>query len=458
MIDQQLFNFIKEHREYLQNESSKKEMKDSLLAQGWPSDVIDEAILQVSALTSTSQHQSSAQSVGSQKSESKNIVRLKPKTLFIAGLILWIGSVYVSALLGSVGQLPAGVGGLFVGAGALIGMLLVLASFPLWAIDFWKGRGKIVSASNPVMSEALDVHQDFRYWSNFIIWHLVGFFNGYFLSLIFFGVLGFIAFTNSILVGDPVSLSSSLLGIQSESLLIGFLWVIIRYINIRRKRLQPPNYLKWYYVVWIILASFLLIRGVIIPQYVARNISISNIKDELLISPLGNPIGIRLTYDVNFPGSSTELVEPVIYPEKGYDVYGPLNMYYQSQQVTGPDNKEQVWKFGAGVMKEGGVYHVIADTVPSYDSIRHSDIYAKLHQKCFEGRGGSYQSQNERLQNELAVFSGQRHFIIDFGSFYYPRRLQSFNTVTQNSYDAKVFYESYVKEGYSLSCGGDNSR
>lgn len=47
MVDQQLLNFIKEHKEHLQNENSKREMKNALLAQGWPSNVVDEAMLQV---------------------------------------------------------------------------------------------------------------------------------------------------------------------------------------------------------------------------------------------------------------------------------------------------------------------------------------------------------------------------------------------------------------------------
>jgi len=111
----------------------------------------------------------------------------------------------------------------------------------------------------------------------------------------------------------------------------------------------------------------------------------------MLFSPIGNPIGIRLSYDITIPVSATLGVFPVLYPKEGYNLYGPLTMYFGSARVTGPDNREEAWEYSTYKLRKKGIYHIVADMVPSYDATTHSNVYFK----CFNLRQGF---SLERLQ------------------------------------------------------------
>ena len=148
-------------------------------------------------------------------------------------------------------------------------------------------------------------------------------------------------------------------------------------------------------------------------------------KDELLLSQEGNPIGIRLTYAIRFPDSGYFLQKPSAMPQRSQGVSIWEGMRIIAQRAE-PPLRGDLKKY-----EPGKLYQMSFDMVPYY--------FLKKRDKssfCISAPPERYADAFQRLINNsepmyFRVFVAQTKF----------------ETVTKNAYTTKSFYDSAVREG-----------
>ena len=154
-----------------------------------------------------------------------------------------------------------------------------------------------------------------------------------------------------------------------------------------------------------------------------------NMKDEILFSKMGNPIGIRLNYQMRFPDN--KLV--TMYPEKHFhvDIWAGMHIANQNSEppmiATNPPKHER-----------GKFYNFTIDMIPNF-LIPNID---KTKPLCIAKMPKEYADAFQKLlQNNEAM-----HFSIEVWDTKYRE-------VTANNYSLKEFYDGAIKEGL-LECKG----
>ena len=158
----------------------------------------------------------------------------------------------------------------------------------------------------------------------------------------------------------------------------------------------------------------------------ALNTGVSNMRDEFLFSPKGNPVGIRLKYSMRFPDSNYFWEFPSMSSEKYLNVSSWSDMRIANQNI-------EPSMIGTNPLKyeQGKTYNFTVDMIP-YFVIQNAD----KTKECIMKPPKEYTDAFQKL-----VQSGEQvHFnIIVSGT--------QFTGITTNAYNLKEFYDSAIKEG-----------
>lgn len=156
----------------------------------------------------------------------------------------------------------------------------------------------------------------------------------------------------------------------------------------------------------------------------AAKTEVLNMRDEVLLSSQGNPIGFRLTYSMRFPDSNYFAHSPFVSPEKyiGSGIWANMRMANRSIEPpmigTDPMRYEQ-----------GKTYDFTVDMLPYF-------VIQKGDKQCIlQPRKEEAVAFQELLQSSERV-----HFIISISG-------TQFRGMTTNTYSLKEFYDSAIKEG-----------
>lgn len=160
------------------------------------------------------------------------------------------------------------------------------------------------------------------------------------------------------------------------------------------------------------------------------NTEVFNMKDEILFSKMGNPIGIRLNYQMRFPDNNYFWQGSSMYPEKYLGVNIWTDMHIANQNIEPPMIGTNPLKY-----EQGKNYNFTVDMIP-YFLIQNVDK-TKL---CINKPPKEYADAFQKLiQNNEAVRFGIGVSGTKFGR------------ITANTYSLKEFYDSAIKEG-ALEC------
>lgn len=159
----------------------------------------------------------------------------------------------------------------------------------------------------------------------------------------------------------------------------------------------------------------------------AANTKVSDMKDEVLLSPSGNPIGIRLSYSVDLPDSGYFGFRPMVWPDKNYGVSIQTDMRLAALSVDPPLLDTNTMRH------EKRTYKVVADTVPYF--IQTDYLREEL---CILYPPTEYQSSFEKILTDSADPGTKYHVSI-------PET--TYQALTENYYSPKIFYAGALKEG-----------
>jgi len=180
-------------------------------------------------------------------------------------------------------------------------------------------------------------------------------------------------------------------------------------------------------------------------QSAIDNAIITGIHDELLFSANGNPIGVRVTYDVEFPRDGVYSVSSTLYSlDERYHHYQTSMSHFASRRI---EPEAEVDGSGGRIFKKGIRYRLIDDVLPGFIYI--SEYNTKKMSKgdiCLferESQTITLDDLHSLLREDIkARYKMEVH--VGANSYFVNRRFIS--SETSNTYSHKIFYESALKE------------
>jgi len=174
---------------------------------------------------------------------------------------------------------------------------------------------------------------------------------------------------------------------------------------------------------------------------------VSNVTDELYYSNNGNPIGIRIRYQVEFPATSTYSVSSNLHAiDKRYHHYQTSMSHFANiDRQPEPESVDA----GTYKYKTGVTYHFTEDLLPGF-------IYLYPYKKNDHQAGDVCVIKNPTqtmLLEDLEKLLGEdirtpyRINVSVNGYTYFVSRRTAIDENTRNQYSLKTFHDSAVKEG-----------
>lgn len=261
------------------------------------------------------------------------------------------------------------------------------------------------------------------------------------LGAIFTVIYALIAFylgtAMSVMHGIELTLpfSGGFLGIA-----IGTLWWI--YFFVKRKNFRRSSMFFFFSGIGV---GLLLVGAIIASQNPlsqleryrhakhAANTEVLNMKDEVLYSKTGNPIGVRLNYQMRFPDSDYFWQSVSISPndQLGTSIWTSMQMVNWNIEppMTSTDPSKYAVRY-----EQGKTYKFTVDMIPNF-VIQNVDKTKQCIIKPSKDYVDTFQKliQNEDVRFDIRV-SGTE-----------------FTGITANTYSFKEFYDSAIKEG-ALEC------
>lgn len=162
----------------------------------------------------------------------------------------------------------------------------------------------------------------------------------------------------------------------------------------------------------------------------AASTEVFDMKDEVLFSPKGNPIGIRLRYSMRFPDSNYFWESPTMSTEYLDGIFG---MHQANRTIDPPMIGTDPLKY-----EQGKIYNFTVDMIP--DFVMQNVDKTK---SCIRKQPVEFKDAFQKLiQNDETV----RFTIRVSGTEY--------SGVTNNTYSLKLFYDNAIKEG-AFECKED---
>jgi hypothetical protein len=174
-------------------------------------------------------------------------------------------------------------------------------------------------------------------------------------------------------------------------------------------------------------------QGPLIDWEVARSerlaaaTQVSDVKDEALLSPNGNPIGIRLTYSIRFPNNGYFWQSPATTPETNLWVGGWGDGRLVRQDVEPPMGPG---KTGVQQYSRHTTYNFTTEFIPNF--LMWNADKTKL---CLLTPPPEYQVAFKDL-----LRGGPRHYKVSISG-------TKFESLTTKQYDPQAFFDSATREG-----------
>ena len=159
----------------------------------------------------------------------------------------------------------------------------------------------------------------------------------------------------------------------------------------------------------------------------AANTEVLNMRDEILLSSKGNPIGIRLRYSMRFPDSNYFWHSAYVTPEKYLGVSIWSDMRIANRTIEPPMIGTDPLRYEKGKLYDFTVDMLPSFVVPSRDKAGQCITLPPEYTDAFQ---------------ELIRSSERVHFNITVSG-------TRFRGITTNTYNLKEFYDSAIKEGTS---------
>jgi hypothetical protein len=165
----------------------------------------------------------------------------------------------------------------------------------------------------------------------------------------------------------------------------------------------------------------------------AANTEVLNMQDELLLSPAGNPIGVRLKYSMRFPKSDYFSQLPNMSPQEYLNISILADMRSTNQHIDPPMlmQENQAPKF-----EKGKTYNFAMDMLPNFIG---QD--GKTKKTCVIPPQPGYVA---RFNEIMADANLKIKYVVSISETNYAVPLN-------NLYSLKTFYDSVIKEG-ALPC------
>lgn len=261
------------------------------------------------------------------------------------------------------------------------------------------------------------------------------------IGIIFTIIYTLIAFFLGILMsvhGPALTLQFSIgfLGIA-----IGILWWI--YFFVKRQNFRRSSMIFFFSAIGVgllLLGAIIASRNPLIQLEESRDAKhaasteVLDMKDEVLYSKTGNPIGIRLNYQMRFPDNDYFWQSVSISPKDhlGASIWASMQMVNRNIEppMTSTDPSKYAVKY-----EQGKTYNFTVDMIPDF-VIQNVDKTKQCIRKPSKDYVDTFQIL---IQNNEDV----RFDIIVSGT--------EFTGVTTNTYSFKEFYDSAIKEG-ALEC------
>ena len=179
-------------------------------------------------------------------------------------------------------------------------------------------------------------------------------------------------------------------------------------------------------------------------QRAIDSVQAQNVSDKILLSPSGNPIGIRLIYDVTFPRDGVYSISPSQYAplDEKNELY-PLQFGTFLNTTIKPE--PSILEAGQRSFKAHTPYHFVFDSVPNFlrfdESSKRYCIYLQPNNNYADTDVKSSMSNAGKIQYKTYIQ-------ID-GPTSVTNRVVTKEYVTQHSYSVKEIYDGAVSQGAS---------
>lgn len=167
----------------------------------------------------------------------------------------------------------------------------------------------------------------------------------------------------------------------------------------------------------------------------------------MLLSKGGNPIGIRMTYSIEFPSTGYRAPSPFLTPEDPYlnESSVSFSMRGINQSITPTLERENL-------SHRGVRYSFATDLIPAFIQENKSETRLCISQAF----AGPMQARVEEILRTPKGEKKTRFRVAISDTDYGMRESRGGDQFTQGAYSLKTFYESAVRDG-ARDCGSNTN-
>lgn len=263
------------------------------------------------------------------------------------------------------------------------------------------------------------------------------------------------------------SLATVVICAQSYLFLLGFVWALIHgagpssflaflpaatglamlwagYVFLKRRNIRRMTLVFTSYALGILLVNEVLLPSTPLKALWAQRaleaVEVRSLRDELLLSARGNPIGIRITYDAVVPRTGEYSISASALSRLADEQLWPLNFGNSIRSVTDPppSRGEDIYD----VFQKGTVYTVTTDLTPAFLS-----FHEREKEPCLVNVTTKYISEAAFLaaltKSRNMKYRGEIHATNAYSS----GSTVVHEYVTSGNYDVEAMYRTIAIEG-----------
>ncbi len=225
---------------------------------------------------------------------------------------------------------------------------------------------------------------------------------------------------------------------------IGLAIVWAGYVFLRRRNVPRRALVFAMYVLCVVLVNEALLPSTPLKawrrQRGAEAVEVRNIRDEVVLSAHGNPIGIRLTFEAVFPRAGAYLIGPSVLTPAEDDQFWPMSFDHSQPSVIEPPPSRGESSFDR--FDEQIVYTVTTELMPNFLSY---DAREKV--PCLNDVTSQYISEADFLSALSRSRSLKYRGGISVNGVLASQAWVVGEYVTSRAYDIQAMYQTIQKEG-----------
>jgi hypothetical protein len=240
---------------------------------------------------------------------------------------------------------------------------------------------------------------------------------------------------------------SSFLAFLPTALGLAMLWA--GYVFLKRRNITRMTLVFTIYALGIVMMNEVLLPAtplkMLWAQRAAEAVEVRSVRDDVLLSARGNPIGIRITFDAVVPRTGEYSISASSLSRVADEVFWPLNFGHVNRTVTDPPppRGEDIYD----VFQKGVVYRFTTDLLPAFLSFDEPD-----KEPCLVNVTTKYHSEADFLsalgKSRKMKYRGEIHV----SNAHTMRSAVVHEYVTTRDYDVEAMYRTVGMEG-NRRCG-----